>query len=92
MRIAAINVYDILEEQFDSDLLKGAIALDGVLGTNLGARSNNSVLNLLHRRSGAVGGRAGALALPRGGMGSVSEALAAAATAHGAHVRTDAPS
>jgi hypothetical protein len=43
MRIAAINVFDILEEQFDSDLLKGAIALDGVLGTNLGARSNNSV-------------------------------------------------
>jgi phytoene dehydrogenase-like protein len=90
MRIAAINVFDILEEQFDSDLLKGAIALDGVLGTNLGARSNNSVLNLLHRRSGAVGGRAGALAIPRGGMGSVSEALAAAAAAHGAHVRTNA--
>jgi len=90
MRIAAINVFDILEEQFDSDLLKGAIALDGVLGTNLGARSNNTVLNLLHRRSGSVGGRAGSLAIPRGGMGSVSDALAAAAGAHGAQIRKGA--
>jgi phytoene dehydrogenase-like protein len=90
MRIAAINVFDILEEQFDGDLLKGAIALDGVLGANLGPRSNNSVLNLLHRWSGSVGGRASARALPRGGMGAVSEALAAAATKAGARIRTGA--
>jgi phytoene dehydrogenase-like protein len=90
-RIAAINVYDILEEQFDSPLLKGAIALDGVLGAHLGPRSNNSVLNLLHRRSGSVAGTAGAVALPRGGMGSVSAALAAAATKLGVTIRTNAP-
>jgi phytoene dehydrogenase-like protein len=91
MRIAAINVFDILEEQFDGDLLKGAIALDGVLGTNLGPRSNNSVLNLLHRWSGSVGGRPAARALPRGGMGAVSDALAAAAAKAGAKIRTNAP-
>jgi phytoene dehydrogenase-like protein len=90
LRVAAINVYDILEEQFDSDLLKGALALDGVLGANLGPRSNNSVLNLLHRRSGGTTGKPATLALPRGGMGAVGDALAAAATAYGAHVRTNA--
>jgi phytoene dehydrogenase-like protein len=90
LRVAAINVFDILEEQFDSPLLKGAQAIDGVLGTNLGPRSNNTVLNLLHRRSGTIGGAAGSLALPRGGMGSVSDALAAAAKARGATIRTDA--
>jgi len=52
LRIAGINVFDVLEETFDTPLLKGALALDAVLGTNLGPRSNNSVLALLHRLSG----------------------------------------
>ena len=43
LRIAAINIYDILEEKFDNDLLKGALSLDGVLGAHLGPRSSNSV-------------------------------------------------
>jgi phytoene dehydrogenase-like protein len=89
LRIAAINVYDILEEQFDSDLLKGALALDGVLGTNAGARSNNTA-HLLHR---AAAPWAGSPTLaPRVAGWAVSEALAAAATANGAKVRTGAPS
>ena len=45
LRIAGINIFDVLEETFESPLLKGALALDAVLGTNLGPRSNNSVLD-----------------------------------------------
>jgi phytoene dehydrogenase-like protein len=90
LRVAGINIYDILEEAFESPLLKGALALDAVLGTNLGPRSNNSVLTLLHRLSG-TGGTNGAVSLPQGGMGAVSEALAAAARASGAEIRTSAP-
>jgi phytoene dehydrogenase-like protein len=88
LRIAGINIYDVLEETFDSPLLKGALALDAVLGTNLGPRSNNSVLTLLHRSSGEATGVVGGLSLPEGGMGAVSDALAAAARASGATVRT----
>jgi phytoene dehydrogenase-like protein len=91
LRIAGINIYDILEETFDHPLLKGALSLDGVLGTNLGPRSNNSVFAALHRMSGQVGGRQGALALPDGGMGSVADALAAAATQQGATLRVGSP-
>lgn len=90
LRIAGINIYDVLEETFDTPLLKGALALDAVLGTNLGPRSNNSVLTLLHRLSGEVQGVAGSLALPAGGMGAVSDALASAARASGATLRTSA--
>ena len=61
-------MHDVLEENFASPLLKGALALDAVLGTKLGARSGGSVFTYLHRLSGAVGGRPGALALPRGGV------------------------
>ncbi len=74
LRIAGINIYDVLQENFESPLLKGALSMDGVLGSNLGPRSNNSVFCALHRLSGLQG-----LAIPRGGMGAVSEALATAA-------------
>ena len=91
MRIAGINIFDVLEETFETPLLKGALALDAVLGTNLGPRSNNSVLTMLHRLSGQATGVTGGLSLPAGGMGAVSEALAAAARAGGATVRTGSP-
>jgi len=87
LRIAGINIYDVLEEKFDSPLLKGALALDAVLGANLGPRSNNSVLALLHRLSGLANGNDG-MSLPEGGMGAISEAIAAAARAAGATIRT----
>ena len=88
LRIAGINIFDVLEETFESPLLKGALAFDAVLGTNLAPRSNNSVLALLHRLSGQAIGVTGGLSLPEGGMGAVSEALGKAATASGATVRT----
>ncbi|MGB5132022.1 MAG: NAD(P)/FAD-dependent oxidoreductase [Steroidobacteraceae bacterium] len=90
LRIAGINIYDVLEEIFESPLLKGALALDAVLGTNLGPRSNNSVLALLHRLSGQARGNGGP-SIPEGGMGAVSEAIAAAARAAGATIRTGSP-
>ena len=85
LRIAGINIYDVLQENFDNPLLKGALSLDGVLGTNLGPRSNNSVFCALHRLSGLQG-----LAMPKGGMGTVSKALAAVAEKQGALIRTSA--
>ncbi len=90
LRIAGINIYDVLEEIFESPLLKGSLALDAVLGTNLGPRSNNSILALLHRLSGQAAGNAGP-SIPEGGMGAISESLAAAARAAGATIRTATP-
>jgi len=83
LRIAGINIYDILQENFEHPLLKGALSLDGVLGTNLGPRSNNSMFTALHRLSGLQG-----MAMPKGGMGAVSDALATTARKHGANIRT----
>jgi len=85
LRIAGINIYDILQENFESPLLKGALCMDGVLGSNLGPRSNNSIFCALQRLSGQQG-----MALPRGGMGAVSKALTEAAEKQGATIRTSA--
>ena len=38
---------------------------------------------------GELEGRRGAWGYPEGGMGSVTQALAASATSHGAHIFTD---
>ena len=86
LRIAGINVYDVLQETFDSDLLKGALSLDGTLGTFLGTRSNNSVFCALHRMSNGAN-----YGLPEGGMGAVTDAMAAAAKAAGAEIHTSRP-
>jgi phytoene dehydrogenase-like protein len=91
LRIAGINIYDILKENFDNPLLKGALSLDAVLGTFSGPRSNNSVFTALHRMSGNNAGPAGAISIPAGGLGAVTEALAAAAKKAGAEIRTGSP-
>jgi len=91
LRIGGINIYDILKENFDNPLLKGALSLDAVLGTFSGPRSNNSVFTALHRMSGNNAGPAGSVSIPAGGMGAVTGALAAAAKKAGAGIRTASP-
>ncbi|MEM8935173.1 MAG: NAD(P)/FAD-dependent oxidoreductase [Pseudomonadota bacterium] len=47
LRVGGANIYDILNEIFDDDLLKAAIALDAVQGQHMGPRTPTSVLTLL---------------------------------------------
>lgn len=90
LRIATMNVFDLVEDNFNSPLLKAAFAADAVLGTNMGPRSPGTVLTLLYRLIGEVGPIQAAAALPKGGMGAVTRALALAATHHGVSIRTEA--
>jgi phytoene dehydrogenase-like protein len=93
LRIGGMNVFDLLEDNFESPLLQGALGFDAVLGTNFGPRSPGSVFTLLYRLAGAAaahGKEANCLSLaqPKGGLGALSHALAGAARASGAEVRT----
>ena len=90
LRIATINIFDVLEEHFDSALLKGAISFDAVLGAHMGPRSPNTVLTYMHRQLGGLFGFDGP-ALPRGGMGAVTQAIATAATGNGVEIRFSSP-
>jgi phytoene dehydrogenase-like protein len=84
LRVITMAIQDVLDEEFSSDQLKGALAIDAVLGTKLGPRSGNTVFSYLHRYSGQ--GRLG-VALPQGGMGAISQSLSAAAREAGAEIR-----
>jgi phytoene dehydrogenase-like protein len=86
LRVAGINIHDVLQEHFDSEVLKGALSLDGVLGAFLAPRSNNSVFCALHRLSNG-----GAYSQPAGGMGAVSNACGRAAAEAGAEIRISTP-
>ena len=89
IRLVLINIYDVMEENFDNELLKAAISIDGVLGSHMGPRSPNTVFGYLYRRLGDVYGYKGP-AVIKGGMGALGEAIAASAQSSGVELRTDA--
>lgn len=91
MRIIGMNAADLADESFAGDRARGALAFDAIAGSHMGPRSPGTVYTLLYRLAGSVNGKAGAVALPRGGMGSVSAAFATAARAAGAEIRTATP-
>lgn len=74
LRIGAMNVFDLLEEEFRDPLFRGALAAEAVIGHPLAPRSPGSVLTLLLR----FADRGGAVAMPAGGMSAVATAMQAA--------------
>ena len=89
-RILTMNVADLAQDFFESDLLKGLLAFDATLGLFLGPRSPNTVFSLLFRLAGFGRHGMGGLHLPAGGMGRLTEALAEIARRAGAEIRTGA--
>ncbi|HEY6922936.1 MAG TPA: NAD(P)/FAD-dependent oxidoreductase [Steroidobacteraceae bacterium] len=89
LRIGGMCVQDLLDEYFETPLLKGALGFDAVLGSNFGPRSPGTVFTLLYRMA-AAGAAGGTLALPSGGLGALSDALAKAALDAGVAIRTEA--
>lgn len=87
LRQIGMNIYDVMDDEFDNALIKGALSFDGVLGTHSGPRSPGSLFTFLYRMAS---GNDGALNVPEGGMGSVTKAMAKAAEAAGAEIRTNA--
>jgi phytoene dehydrogenase-like protein len=87
-RLLTGSVADLVEGYFESDALRGLLAVSGVIGTWAGPRSSGTAYVMLHHHIGDVDGQAGAWGFPRGGMGGVSNALAAAARSFGAEIRT----
>src|SRR5687767_10919879 len=86
MRWAPMSAADFVSEWFESEPLRAAIAAGGIFGTAFGPRSAGSAAVLL-MRMGAGDGRQ---RLVRGGLGALTAALASAARAAGAEIRTNA--
>jgi phytoene dehydrogenase-like protein len=89
-RLLTGSIADLVEHYFESDALRGVLAVSGVIGAWAGPRSAGTGYVMLHHHIGGVGGQPGAWGFPRGGMGGVADALAAAARSFGAEIRTGA--
>ena len=90
VKIFTQSAAELLDEWFESPELKVTLATDGVIGANGGPRSQGTAYILMHHVMGSVAGHRGLWGFVRGGMGAVSEAIAASARSHGAVIRTNA--
>jgi phytoene dehydrogenase-like protein len=89
-RLLTGSIADLLDRYFESDAVRGVLSVSGVIGTWAGPRSAGTAYVMLHHHVGEADGQSGAWGFPRGGMGGVSGAIAAAARSLGADIRTGA--
>ncbi len=91
-RLMTMSVADLLADHFESEAVRGALAVSGIIGTWAGPRSPGTAYVMAHHKLGDIGlGQMGAWGFPEGGMGGVTEAMRKAALHHGATIRTEAP-
>jgi phytoene dehydrogenase-like protein len=80
----------ILDRWFESEELKGTIATDAIIGAFMAPSMPGTAYVLFHHVMGETNGKRGVWSYVRGGMGGLTQALAAAAKALGVEIRTDA--
>ncbi|HYZ46971.1 MAG TPA: NAD(P)/FAD-dependent oxidoreductase [Actinomycetota bacterium] len=91
VQLMTMSAADFLSQWFGTDPLVATMSASGIIGTFQGIRSPGTAYVLLHHYMGEIDGAFRAWGIPRGGTGGVSEAIASAARAVGAEIRTEAP-
>lgn len=81
---------DFLDAWFESDVVKGAFAFDGIVGNYAAPSTPGTAYVLLHHCFGEVNGKRGAWGHAIGGMGAITRAMAESAKLRGARIRTGA--
>ena len=90
-RLMTMSIADLLDDWFESPQVKGALAVNGVIGTWAGPYEPGTAYVMAHHSIGDVGdGHLGNWGFQEGGMGAVADAIAAAALEAGAEIRTGA--
>src|ERR1700722_11795470 len=81
---------DMLDDVFDSDLIKALFGFDAIVGNYASPYAAGSAYVMLHHAFGEVNGKKGVWGHAIGGMGAITQAMAAAARSHGVEIETDA--
>jgi phytoene dehydrogenase-like protein len=90
-RLLTMSIADLLDDWFESPQIKGALAVNGVIGTWAGPYEPGTAYVMAHHSIGDIGdGQLGSWGYPEGGMGAVSAAIAKSARGFGAEIRTNA--
>ena len=91
LRILPMPAADILNEYFESAVVKGAIGANSCLGVSFGPQESGTAYTMLHSWALSGNGLFRSAGDVQGGMGALCDAIADAATGFGAEIRTDAP-
>jgi phytoene dehydrogenase-like protein len=90
-RLMTMSIADLLDDWFESPQVKGALAVNGVIGTWAGPCEPGTAYVMAHHSIGDIGdGHLGNWGFQEGGMGAVADAIGRAAREQGAVVRTGA--
>ena len=89
LRILPMSVAELLDDWFETDVLKGTLGAGGITGIAQGPRSAGTAFVMLHHQVGSPAGVFRAGGVP-GGAATLPAQLAAAATRVGAEIRTGA--
>jgi phytoene dehydrogenase-like protein len=91
VQLMTMSATDFLRQWFVTDPLIATMSASGIIGTYQGIQSPGTAYVLLHHYMGEIDGAFRAWGIPRGGTGGISYAIAGAAQAFGAEIRTEAP-
>src|SRR5205085_10903695 len=90
-RLMTMSIADLLDDWFESSQVKGAMAVNGVIGTWAGPYEPGTAYVMAHHSIGDIGdGHLGNWGFPEGGMGAVADAIERSARSFGAEIRTNA--
>ena len=84
------SIQDYLERWFESDYVKAPLAYGAMSGSAAGPRTPGTAFSKLYHAAARLKGRDGAWALVEGGMGRVTDALAAALKRYGGEILLNA--
>jgi phytoene dehydrogenase-like protein len=82
---------DMLDAWFETDVLKGLLGFDAIIGNYASPYTPGSAYVLLHHLFGEVNGVKGAWGHAIGGMGSITGAMRAACESQGVEISTASP-
>lgn len=88
MDMLSMSAYDFLSEWFEDDRIKAVLAYYASIGTFAGPKTPGSAYVIMHHVMGENAG-AGGWGFVQGGMGAISQSIAAAARALGVEIQTD---
>jgi phytoene dehydrogenase-like protein len=86
VRLFTMSAADFLDEWFEDDRVKGAMATQAIIGGWCGPMTPGSAYVLMHHWIGEIDGHFGAWGWVKGGMGGVSAAIARSAESRGAEI------
>jgi phytoene dehydrogenase-like protein len=90
LELFTASAADFLGRWFENEIVQAAFGFDGIVGAYAAPSTPGTAYVLLHHCFGEVNGKPGVWGHALGGMGAITQAMAKAATARGAVIRTGA--